>query len=303
MRVLITGGTGLIGTPLAEALARAGHEVVVVSRNPARAAHQFAVRGEKRMRTVGWDGRTADGWGELIGAETAIVNLAGASPAHWRWTKAYRERILQSRLLAGAAVMDAIARYGPPAVLIQASASGYYGDRGQEVLSEASPPGQGFRAEACQVWEASTERAPARRCSVRTGIVLDTRAGAFPPLLRFARLLGNRLGSGRQWVPWVLNADVTGAIQLMIERPELCGPFNLCAPHPATHGELLRAVRRALGRTGVVSVPGWALRAGLGELSHVVLDSQRMAPQRLVEAGFVFAYPRLDSALAHLLHQ
>jgi uncharacterized protein (TIGR01777 family) len=303
MRVIIAGGTGLIGRPLAAALARRGHEVVVLSRDPALAARTFARRGLASIRTAGWDGQTAQGWGEMIVRESAIVNLAGASPAHWRWTNAYRARILESRLHAGEAVMQAIERYGPPDVLVQASASGYYGDRGQIVLTEASPPGRGFRAEVCQAWEASTARAATRRCILRTGIVLDTSAGAFPPLLRFARLLGSQLGNGQQWLPWVHNADVTNAIQFLLEHRALSGPFNLCAPMPATHQEFMQVMRRELRRPAIFTLPAWALRVALGELSRVVLDSQRMTPQRLMEAGFRFDYPQLDGALRHLLFQ
>jgi uncharacterized protein (TIGR01777 family) len=186
-------------------------------------------------------------------------------------------------------------------VLVQASASGYYGDCGQDVLTETSPAGRGFRAEVCQAWEASTADAATRRCVVRTGIVLDMSAGAFPPLLRFARLLGKRLGSGQQWVPWILNADVTQAIQVLIKRRELSGPFNLCAPNPVTHEHLMRMIRLVLGRTAVVGLPAWVLRAALGELSSVTLDSQRMLPQRLLAAGFRFEYPHLDGALRHIL--
>src|SRR5258708_8213103 len=162
MRVIIAGGTGLIGRPLAAALARRGHEVVVLSRDRALAARTLGRRGLASIRTAGGDGQTAQGWGELIAGESAIVNLAGASPAHWRWTNAYRARILESRLHAGEAVMQAIERYGPPDVLVQASASGYYGDRGQIVLTEASLPGRGFRAALCQPWQASTTPPPTR---------------------------------------------------------------------------------------------------------------------------------------------
>jgi uncharacterized protein (TIGR01777 family) len=301
MRIIITGGTGLIGWPLAQSLACRGHEVVVLSRDPALAARTFQQPGVPSIRLVGWDGRTAEGWAELLGPQTAIVNLAGATPAHWRWTRAYRARILQSRLLAGQAVMEAMARYGPPNVLIQASASGYYGDRGEDVLSEASPPGRGFRSKVCQAWEASTAGAPTRRCVLRTGIVLDTRGGAFPSLLRFACLFGRCLGSGRQWVPWITNADVTDAIRLLIERSNLSGPFNLCAPASATHENLMRAVRRLLHRPGLFTLPTWTLRLALGGLSSVVLDSQRMTPHRLLATGFQFTYPHLDAALCHLL--
>src|SRR5260221_2869678 len=303
MRVIIAGGTGLIGKPLAESLARQGHEVIVLSRDPVLAARIFADHGRANVRSVGWDGRTAQGWGELIAGESAIVNLAGASPAHWRWTTAYRVRIRESRLCAGEALMQAIERHGSPDVLVQASASGYYGDRGQEGPTKAHPPGQGFRADVCRAWEASTASAATRRCILRTGMLLDTSAGAFPPLLRFARLLGCRLGDGRQWLPWVHNADVISAIRFLIEHRDLSGPFNLCAPEPATHQEFMRAVRHILRRPGVFTLPAWALRVALGELSSVVLDSQRMAPQRLTDAAFRFEYPQLDGALRHLLHQ
>src|SRR5258706_4630441 len=298
MRVIIAGGTGLIGRPLAAALARRGHEVVVLSRDPALAARTFERRGLASIRTVGWDGQTAQGWGELIGGESAIVNLAGASPAHWRWTNGYRARILESRLHAGEAVMQAIERYGPPDVLVQASASGYYGDRGQVVLTEASLPGRGFRAEVCQAWEASTARAATRRYVLRTGIVLDTSAGAFPPLLRFARLLGSQLGNGQQWLPWIHNADVTHAIQFLLEHRALSGPFNLCAPMPATHQEFMQAMRRVLRRPAIFTLPAWALRVALGENPRGVLDNHGMTPQHRVGARVLVGHPQPARRLA-----
>jgi uncharacterized protein (TIGR01777 family) len=301
MRVIITGGTGLIGRALVEVLAAQGYEIIVLSRDPALAARTFNQQGLRNIQIAGWDGQTAQGWGALISRESAIVNLAGASPAHWRWTKAYRARILESRLRAGEAVMQAMERYGPPEVLVQASAAGYYGDRGNELLTETSSPGQGFRAEGCQAWEASTAHITARRCILRTGIVLDTNAGAFPPLLCFARMLGSQLGDGEQWIPWMHKRDVARAIQFLIEQRSLCGPFNLCAPETVTNREFLRVARRVLNRFGVFTVPAGALQVLLGELSSVVLDSQRMLPQRLVEAAFQFDYPQLEDALRHLL--
>ncbi len=191
MRVLITGGTGLIGRSLVELLSQGENEIIVLSRNPSLASQMFHQQGMKNIQVVGWDARTDQGWGKLVSQESAIVNLAGASPAHWRWTHAYRKCILESRLHAGEAVMQAIERNEPPTVLIQASAAGYYGDRGQEILTEASHAGQGFRASVCQQWEDSTAHIPTRRCIVRTGLVLDTHEGAFPPLMLFACLFGS----------------------------------------------------------------------------------------------------------------
>lgn len=302
MRVIVTGGTGLIGQSLVEVLMRHGYEVIVVSRDPVLAAQTFRRRGLS-VRAVGWDGRTAQGWGELIGAESALVNLAGASPAHWRWTNSYKARILESRLRAGEAVMQAIEQYGPPEVLVQASAAGYYGDRGQDILAEASAPGAGFRAETCQAWEESTAHTTVRRCVLRTGIVLDTHVGALPPLLLFARLMGSRLGDGRQWIPWMHKRDVARAIQFLIEDQALSGPFNLCAPQPATNQVFLRVARRLLKRFPVFPLPAFALRLLLGEMSSVVLDSEHMLPRRLMEAGFAWDYPELDTALRHLLRE
>ncbi len=301
MRVIITGGTGLIGRSLVQVLARDGYEVVVLSRNPTLAVQMFHRQGLTNIQTVGWDARTAEGWGELVSRESAIINLAGASPAHWRWTRVYRARILESRLRAGEAVMQAIERYGPPEVLLQASAAGYYGDRGPALLTEASTSGQSFRAQVCRAWEASTARASTRRCILRTGLVLDTHEGAFPPLLHFAQLLGSRLGNGQQWIPWMHKEDTARAIQFLLEQRMLSGPFNLCAPEAVTNEELLCVVRRILRRFPLFPLPAFALRMLLGELSTVVLDSQRLLPQRLMEANFRFGYPRLDQALRHLL--
>jgi uncharacterized protein (TIGR01777 family) len=301
MRVIITGGTGLIGTVLVEALAQRGAEVIVLSRDPVVATQRFHTLGLPRVQTVGWDARTAAGWGQLISSTCAIVNLAGASPAHWRWTTAYRRRIVESRLRAGAAIIQAIQRHGPPSVLVQASAAGYYGDRGQEVLTELSAPGWGFRADVCQAWEASIAHAETRTCVLRTGIVLDAHAGAFPVLRRFAELFGGRLGTGRQWMPWMHIHDVASAICFLVDQPSLFGAFNLCAPDLVTNEEFLRQVRRALKRRGLFPIPTLALRALLGELSTAVLDSQRVLPRRLCEANFQFAFPHLAQALHQLL--
>jgi uncharacterized protein (TIGR01777 family) len=282
-------------------LAQDGYQCVVLSRSPLRATHMFNRLELTNIEAVGWDGRTADGWGRLVSGECALINLAGASPAHWRWTKAYRQCILDSRLWAGEAIIQAIDRYGPPAVLVQASASGYYGDRGDEPLTEVSGPGRGFRAAVCQAWEASTAGAVTRRCVVRTGIVLDPHAGAFPLFLHFARMLGRRLGSGEQWIPWIHLADVARAIRFLIDQRTLTETFNLCAPDPVTNQEFLGAVRRIERRRGMIPLPAVALRVLLGEFSTVVLDSERMVPERLLGNGFEFEYPLLCPALCQLL--
>ncbi|GCE09830.1 TIGR01777 family oxidoreductase [Dictyobacter aurantiacus] len=301
MRVIITGGTGLIGRTLVHHLARQEYEIIVLSRYPERAAQMFSHRELPGVQTIGWDATSAQGWGEFITGESAIVNLAGATPAHWRWTQRYRTRILESRLGAGQAVMQAMERYGPPAVLVQASASGYYGDRGQELLTETSLPGQGFRAEVCQEWEASTAQASTRRCIIRTGLVLDTTAGAFPPLLQFARLWGKQVGNGRQWIPWIHRMDVARAIQFLLEQRTLCGPVNLCTPRSVPNAEFLHVLHRIIKRPALVPLPAIVLQALLGELATVMLDSQHLVPDRLLKESFQFVYPQLEQALRNLL--
>ena len=303
MRVIITGGTGLIGRALVHLLASQSYEIIVLSRHPEQAAQLFSHRKWPTVQAVGWDATSARGWGAFITGESAIVNLAGATPAHWRWTRAYRARILESRLRAGQAVMQAIERYGPPAVLVQASASGYYGDRGAEVLTETSLPGQGFRARVCQEWEASTAQVSTRCCIIRTGLVLDTHAGAFPPLLQFARLLGSQIGNGRQWIPWIHRVDAARAIQFLLEERTLCGPFNLCAPEGVTNRAFLRAVGHILKRPSLFPLPAPVLQTLLGELATVMLDSQHLVPERLTKADFQFLYPQLEPALRNLLRE
>jgi uncharacterized protein (TIGR01777 family) len=301
VRVIITGGTGLIGRSLCWALTERDYEIIVLSRDPVRATHMFHHQGLTSIKVKDWDARTGDGWGELIRSDSAIVNLAGASPAHWRWTKEYRRHILESRLYAAKAVMQAMERYGPPEVLIQASAAGYYGDRGHELLTESSPPGLGFRAEVAEAWEASVAGARTRCCFLRTGLVLDAYIGIFPPLRHFAQLLGRQLGDGDQWMPWIHVDDVAGAICFLLEQQTLSGALNVCSPEAVSNRDFLRATRRLLHRFALVSLPAPGLRLLLGELSTVVLDSQRLVPQRLLEASFPFRYAQLDQALHHLL--
>jgi uncharacterized protein len=186
-------------------------------------------------------------------------------------------------------------------VLVQASASGYYGDRGDEMLTESSAPGQGFRAKVCQQWEATTAQVHTQCCIVRTGIVLDPHAGAFPAYRHFAQEMGSRLGTGQQWIPWIHRDDVARALLWLIEHPLLAGPFNVCAPEPMRQGDFTRAVQRILRRPTLFPLPALALRVALGEMASVVLDSQHMVPQRLLASGFSFTYPHLGQALQSLI--
>jgi len=306
LQVVITGGTGFIGRALAASLARDGHRAIVLSRRPESAP----VPGPG-VEVVRWDGRSADGWGQLVAGAGAIVNLAGESitgtgwiPSHW--TAARKRRIAESRTSAGLAVVQAIEGAGGklPA-LIQASAVGYYGPHDDEAITEDCPPGSDFLASVCVAWEASTQRAEAlgaRRVLLRTGLVLDAHAGALPRLmLPFKFFAGGPLGSGRQWCPWIHIADEVRAIRFLIESPEARGPFNLTAPNPLTNLAFSRALGKAMGRPALALAPAFALRLALGEMATLVVDGQRALPARLAGLGFCFAFPDAGAALRDLV--
>jgi uncharacterized protein len=305
MRIVITGGTGLIGRALARSLSgdggESGHDVVVLTRDPDRVGTL-----PPGVRAARWDGRTAQGWSSLLEADTAIVHLAGESVAQGRWTAEKKRRIRDSRVVSGAAVMDAI-REAPvkPRVLIQSSAVGYYGGRGDEVIPEDAPPGRDFLSEVCREWEASTAEAESlgvRRAVARTGIVLAREGGALPVMsLPFKLMIGGPIGDGRQWFPWIHIEDEAGALRFLLERDDARGPFNLTAPHPVTNRELTKTLARALGRPGFLPAPGFALRIALGEMADSLLQGQRAVPSRLSELGYAFRWPVLEPALRNLL--
>jgi hypothetical protein len=301
MRVVITGGTGLIGSAVARELGGAGHEIVILTRDTARTGPL-----PPGTRAVQWDGRTGDGWAPLLDGGTAILNLAGESIAGGRWTEAKKRRIRDSRVESGRAVMAAIRQAAEkPRALLQGSAVGIYGPCGDEVVTESHPPGSDFLASVCVEWEAATAEAEplgVRRVVLRTGIVLSGQGGALPRMaLPFRLMAGGPLGSGRQWVPWIHIADEVGAIRFLLEREDARGPFNLTAPRPLTSRGFSRALGRALRRPSLAPAPGLALRLVLGEMADMLLHGQRAVPHRLLELGYVFRYPEAEAALRNLL--
>jgi uncharacterized protein (TIGR01777 family) len=292
VRIAVTGSSGLIGTALVSSLQEAGHEVLRLVRRPAR-----------RQDEVSWDpGARRIDPGGLAGTE-AVVNLAGAGVGDKRWTGSYKRIILASRVDSTSTLVKAIMQLDPPpGVLVSASASGYYGDRGDEPLTEASGPGTGFLADVVQAWEDAAVPAAGAGTRVvlaRSGLVLSAEGGAFGRLLPLVRLgLGGPLGSGRQWWPWITLTDEVRALMYLVERPDLDGPVNLSAPQPARNLELTRAVGEALHRPTVVPAPAFALRLALGGLAADVLASQRMLPARLLDAGFTFHHQTPTQAAA-----
>lgn len=306
MRIIITGGTGLIGTALARRLAAANYDIIILSRNPDKATGLPA-----GVKAVKWDGRTAQGWGHLADGAKAIINLAGASIAGdgflpSRWTEKRKKLIMDSRVQAGQAVVEAVtAAATKPELVVQSSAVGYYGPHGDETLSEATGPGNDFLAQVCQAWERSTQpvvQQGVRLVVIRTGVVLSTQGGAFPLLLLPHKLfVGGPMGSGKQWLPWIHLEDEVWAIQFLIENSQAQGVFNVCAPEPVTNRQMSQVIGKAIGRPSFLPVPGFALKLLLGEVASLVLDGQRQIPQRLIQSGFPFSHPDLLPAIRHLV--
>lgn len=301
MRILVTGGSGLIGRGVVDDLAAGGAEVIILSRRP-----ELVLGLPAGARAVAWDASSPSGWAELADGALGIVHLAGEGIADGRWTEGRKRRLWDSRVRSTAAVVEAIrGATEPPRVLVQASAVGYYGGCGEEVVTERHPPGDDFLAELSLAWEeASTgvEELGVRRALLRTGIVLAAEGGALPKMaLPFKLFAGGRLGDGRQYVPWIHLVDEVRAVRFLLEHDGLSGPFNLTAPHPVTNRELGRLLGRVLGRPSLLPTPAVALQLLLGEMSEALLHGQRAVPERLLDAGFTFRFPTLGPALEDLL--
>lgn len=305
MRVVITGGTGLIGGALARHLGASGYDAVILTRNIGKVGPL-----PPGVRAHEWDGQTAKGWTVLLDEATAIVHLAGESIAAGRWTEDRKRRIRESRFVSGKAVVEAIRQAThKPRALLQSSAVGYYGPRGDDEILEGQPPGRGFLADVSVDWEASTievESMGVRRVLLRTGVVLAREGGALPKMaMPFRLLAGAPLGSGRQWLPWIHIADEVGAIRFLLEREDAQGPFNLVAPKPVTNRDFGDVLERVLHRPSPLQalglgVPEPVFRAMMGEMADAILHSQRVLPSRLLQLGYLFRFPDIDSALRDL---
>ena len=302
MRVIISGATGFIGQALCREL-RGDYELVVLTRDARRAAATV----KECAKIVEWDARTTSGWAGQVEGAFAVINLAGENLAAGRWTPSKKMSILQSRTNSANAIADAVeGARNKPRVVIQASAVGYYGSRGDETLREDSSPGDGFLAEVCRKAESVVARVGRQnvRCVLlRTGIVLGLEGGVLPRLMRpFRFFLGGRVGSGRQWVSWIGLPDDVRAIRFLMESQGLSGPFNVCSPKPVTMKELSRELGRILHRPAWAVLPGFAARLAFGEMAdEVLLTSQQAIPKRLQEAGFTFRYADLRAALEAII--
>ncbi len=296
MKVVITGASGLIGSALSAALEAKGDQVIRLSRRPARGP------SEKQ-----WNPMTIDP-GVFEGAD-AVVHLAGESIAAGRWTPARKSRIVNSRVQGTQSVAISVARASSrPRVLISASAIGYYGSRGGEVLNENSAAGAGFLAETCRQWEAATQpaaEAGVRVVLVRTGLVLSKRGGALAKMLTPFRLgVGGRVGTGRQWWSWITLSDEVALMVHALVNESVTGPVNATAPNPVTNAEFTRVLAGVLRRPAIFPVPAFAVRLMFGEMGEeLLLASQRVEPAAALASGFRFAHPQLRGALEHVLRQ
>ena len=296
MKVLMSGSSGLIGSAVRKSLQSAGEEVIRLVRSDARGADE-----------VRWDPQAGYIDQAAIEGMDAIVHLAAESIADGRWTASKKSRIRDTRTHGTQLLCQAVAKTSKkPSVLVSASAVGFYGDRGDEVLTESSSAGSGFLAEVCRDWEAAT--APAAEAGIRVvtlriGVVLSGAGGALAKMLPPFRLgLGGRLGSGRQYMSWVVIDDLVAAIRFALSKEQLSGPVNMVSPNPVTNAEFTRAIGKVISRPTLFPVPAFALHAAFGEMAdEVLLSGARALPQKLQAAGFKFDFTTLESGLRHVL--
>jgi len=292
MRIAVTGSSGLVGSALVRSLTADGHTVVRLVR-----------RAASRPDEVRWDPRAGTVDTASLGPVDAAVHLAGAGIGDKRWTAAYKRELRDSRVLGTTAIARALAALDPaPRVLVSGSALGFYGDTGDRAVDETAPPGGGFLAEICTEWEAATApalEAGVRVAHIRTGLVVARGGGAWGRMFPLVKAgLGGRLGSGRQYWSFISLADEVAAIRYVLDHDAIAGPVNLTAPHPVTNAEATKAMGRALHRPTLFAVPPFALRAVLGEFAGEILTGQRVLPRVLLDAGFTFEHPTIDTAIA-----
>ena len=298
MKIVVAGASGLVGGALLPTLRAGGHEVLRLVRRRATAPDEIA-----------WNPSAGTADDPALAGADAIVNLAGENIGAGRWTARRRDAILRSRVETTRTLAGAIGRMSrPPAVLLNASAVGIYGDGGDTVLTEASKAGHGFLPEVCIAWEREAQAAAAmgvRVAPLRFGVILAENGGALTKMLPFFRLgLGGRIGSGRQWMSWIALDDAVRAIGHALEHPACLGPMNVTALQPVTNADFTATLARVLRRPAVVPVPAWALRLAVGQMAdEALLSSSRAAPARLAGTGFKFKHVALEDALRTVLRR
>jgi uncharacterized protein (TIGR01777 family) len=290
MKIVVAGGTGFLGTPLVERLAKRGDDVVVLTRSG---------------RGLEWHPPAQGSWSGEVASADVVINLAGENVGGGRWSQSRKQRLVSSRLDATHALVEAMrVSPGKPRTFISASAVGYYGLLGDEIADETSPRGRGFLAELTEKWEAAAREAEpfARLVILRFGVVLDDSGGALAKmLLPFRFGIGGPIGSGKQWMSWIDREDTLRAIEWAIDNPTARGIYNVTAPTPARNRDFAKALGRAIHRPAVLPTPALPLRILFGDMAgEVLLGGQRVAPARITGEGFTFRHPTLEQAFAHI---
>jgi len=302
MKILITGSTGLVGTALTQELQRAGHTVCRLVRPGTSAKTVSPSHGFD----VNWNPATGELGGAAVGAD-AVVNLAGASIADGRWTPQRKALIRSSRMDTTRALVQALAKMSArPRVLVSASATGIYGNRGDEILTEASQPGNDFLSEIAKEWESEAIKAEVlgiRVVRARFGVIFSKHGGALPQMMRpFQFGIGGKIGTGKQWLSWITLDDVVAILRLALENANVTGPLNVVSPQPVTNAGFTKILAAALHRPALFPAPAFALRLILGEMADaLLLSSQRVQPAQLQKLNFQFAHPDLAAALATIM--
>lgn len=299
MKILISGGTGLIGTSLIENLLKSGNEITVLTRNVSNRINT------ENLQFMKLDSNSVDSLKSIISEFDAVINLAGESIGSGFWTKNKKERIVNSRVEIGKILANAIIDSDQkPDVFIQASGVGYYGTSTSAVFDESSPNGTDFLASVAKVWEASSEELDTvgvRRVIIRTGVVLDKNSGALPLMvLPFRLFVGGPLGNGKQVISWIHLEDEVRAIEFLLTNKDISGPVNLTSPGVVTNKEFGKIIGEVLRKPFWFPTPSFGLKLLLGEKSTLVLDGQNAPPNKLIAAGFKFMYPALEGALSKI---
>ncbi len=298
MNVVITGGTGFVGSALTSRLLELGHKVTITGRRP-----KNPLPSHPGLRYLSADTTLPGSWQSDISGHDAYINLAGRSVFNY-WTKSYKQHIYESRILTTRNLVRAIDT--PAAVLLSASAAGYYGDGGEEEKEETASCGNDFLAEVCRDWEGEALKAQEKGCRVvlmRFGVILGKGGGAAKTMkLPFKLGLGGAIGSGMQWFPWIHIADVVNAINFLLLADGLHGAFNFSAPESVRQKEFARKLGKTFNRPALLPTPAFIMKTALGEFGGSLLQGQKVIPAALQQNGFTFSYPKLASALTHIFH-
>lgn len=299
MKVFITGGTGFVGTYLSRELALAGHTITILTRR-----EHPPIPDQPQISFLVGDPTQAEAWMAAVPEHDWIINLAGAS-IFTRWSEAHKKEIMESRVRTTRNLVSALATGDRRQLFCSTSAIGYYGPRGEEELTEASPSDSGFLGEVARNWEDEALKAQdlgVRVVITRFGIVLGKNGGALGQMVpMFRKFLGGPIGSGLQWFSWMHQQDQARAFQFLQEHPEITGPVNFTAPNPVRNRELTKALGRVVSRPTFFTAPEFMVRLVMGEFGDTLLTGQKVFPQRLLDAGFKFNFPDIDAALKDLL--